>query len=537
MRSITDAPKMYSMLNQKALVGTTILLILFVTACSSLEIRDVVEITSRLAPTPSPSQTAFSTVVARPTNTQKPSITPILEPSSISIPIETPTIEPTVTLMITPVPPITNRQPSITELEGYLTELSLEEEPFGHVIELMHEDVNGDGEVDLVVSDYLFVGIFIWQGTHYEGSFIYQGYPWKYDPGSRVTLEDWTNDGIPEVIFDFRDDTGGTGVRITNWTRYIIHCKKNETACKVIWAGLLGSIYEGYGSGGVSLLQADVKLVSNEDDTLNLEVNTESFAVYSLGNILYSSHVGDGILSYSGGRESGGYPPFYSLKSLKVYTSTLDIFSWNGIEFEWQETQMLKPYVYTDSIAVLEATNNEGKTALITTKPNEDAGLSNDICQLIVDENATGLPFGCKNNFTIVKWQDVAGDDIEELVIMAYSGYYTDSGFEGEYLHPDIECIHQRVIIYQQENAQLKQIANVTGCVVQSDLYGIHFQDIDEDGQVEILAASGWFTAPRCWSRIPGPEEEQDNCWYEIGYQSEIYKWNGSEFIYWGTKE
>lgn len=515
------------------------LLIAALTACTKAELASV----------PTQTVTPAATTIA----TQEPLVIPTRLPDSTAIVITTlePTItplsvltstntspiEPTSMLTITPVPVITNRQPSIAELEKYLTELSLREDPIGHVIETMYEDINGDGEVDLVISDFLFVGIFIWQDTHYSGAFIYQGYPWKYDPGSRITLEDWTNDGIPEVIFDLRDDTGGTGVRVTNWTRYVIHCPKNKSACRVIWAGLLGSIYEGYGPGGVSLLQADVNLVSKEDDTLNLDVNTESFAIYSSGNIFYTSHVGDGILSYSGGRESEGYPPYFPLESLKVYTSTLDIFSWNGIEFEWQETRILKPAIYTDSIAVLEAQNSEGQTASITTRSNKDAGLSNDICQLAVDSVALGLPFGCKNNFTVVKWQDVIGDEQAELVVIAYSGVYTNSGFEGEYLSPDKDCIHQRVIIYQQENAQFKQIANVTGCVVQSDLYGIRFQDIDEDGQVEILAASSWFTAPRCWSRILGPEGQQDNCWYEFGYQNEVYKWNGSEFIYWGVKE
>ena len=511
-----------------------------ISACTNMNSDKTEETLSTLTPSPTFTHTSTKTLTVSPTKTLLPIITSTPKLSITAIPTVTPFIvEPTATLTITSVPPITNRQPSISELDSYLTELSLEEAPFEHIIEVIYEDVNGDGEIDLVVSDYLFVGIFIWQDDQYTGSFIYQGYPWKYDPGSQITLEDWTNDGIPEVIFDFRDDTGGTGVRVTNWTRYVIHCQQNESTCKVIWAGQLGAFYEGYGPGGVALLQTDVDQINDVNESPSLEIVTESFAIYSQGTIPYSSQIGDGILSYNGGRKTEGFPPYYPRESLKVYTSTLDIFTWNGSEFEWQETQVLKPAKYTESLAVLEAINGEGKTASISVKPNNDAGLENDICQLDIDGITTGLQFGCKDNFTVVEWRDVTNDNTEELVIMAYSGVYTNVGFDGEGNFPDKDCIHQRVIVYQQVNSLVKEIANVTGCVVQSDLYGVRFEDIDDDGQLEILAASGWFTSPRCSSvfSAKSPDGQQENCWYEFGYQNEIYRWNGSKFIFWGIKE
>lgn len=526
-------------LQHKMIINVGVMIILLITACNSSVTNEFTEIQSEVVITLTQVPTETSTPVPTSTNTPQRTISASKTPSNTPIPTDIPTVEPTATPTITPVPPITNRQPSIAEIETYLTELFLMEEPSGHVIQLIYEDVNGDGEDDLVVSDYLFVGIFIWEETEYTGSFIYQGYPWKYDPGSRVALEDWTNDGISEVVFDFREDTGGTGVRITDWSRYVIHCQIDGISCKVVWAGQLGSLYEGYGPGGVSLLQTDVNQVNNDDNPPSLEVVTESFALYSQGAIPYSFPIEDGILSYSGGRKIEGSPPFYPIESLKVYTSTLDLFTWNGNEFEWQETQVLKPAEYIDSQATLESTNNQGQTASISVKPNNDAGLENDICQLSIDGNITGLPFGCKDNFTAVDWQDVTGDDESELVITAYSGVYLDAGFEGEYLVPDKDCIHQRMLIFQQENNQWKQIANVTGCIVQSNLYGVRLEDMNDDGQVEILAANGWFTAPRCYSvfSVSAPDGQQDNCWYEVGYQNEVYKWNGTEFVYWGIEE
>lgn len=77
--------------------------------------------------------------------------------------------------------------------------------------ELFYADVNGDQVEDLIVGDELKVAILLWDGSQYQEGFK-TGYAfWKYRPAGRVTLEDWTMDGVPEVVFDYRGDTGGTG--------------------------------------------------------------------------------------------------------------------------------------------------------------------------------------------------------------------------------------------------------------------------------------------------------------------------------------
>lgn len=508
-------------------IPIAITLCLMLAACSNPEPVEIIEVSPRFVFTPTatvksePTITATKTPVTG-TSTLKPSSTPVKVETSTLESSPTPTLTPTVVF-----PPLTIRQPTITELENYLAELSLKEEYHGYVIEVLYEDVNGDGVTDLVVSDYLFVGIFIWQGDQYIPLFINQRYAWKYDPGSRVTLEDWTNDGIPEVVFDFREDTGGTGVRITYWTRDVIHCPETEASCHIVWTGELGS-YSEYASG-IALTRVEADQIVSSSGTPSIEVLTESFAVNPFDAPLFAPRVGNGIFSFDATETTreGFAEQYYLLDSLKIFTTTLESYNWNGDTFEVQDKQIIQSYQEIASQVVLEATSQSGQIASISTQFNNSAEGENDICQLYVDNNAVGAPFGCKRNFTVVSWQDITSDGNEELVISALSGLY---GAEENL--PDKDCFHQRLLAYQQESTQFTEIANITGCVVQSNLYGVKIEDIDSDGQVEILAAGGEFTAPRCFSAILSVgSESQENCWYELGHQDEIYEWNGDEFV------
>jgi hypothetical protein len=235
-------------------------------------------------------------------------------------------------------------------------------------------------------------------------------------------------------------------------------------------------------------------------------------------------------LFFSSGGEAEGLPENYRAESLNVYTSTLTTLTWDGQEFQWQDTKILKPAYRIDSQEKLEAISSEGKSAVISAEFNNAATLQNDSCQLFVNGAIVGTQFGCKKNFTVVNWQDVTNDDQAELVITTLSGI---SDVDGRELS-DKRCVHQRLLIYERINSQLAEIANVTGCVVQSDLYGVRTLDIDGDGQVEILAANRWLTGDPCGSAFSMISGSQPNCWYEFGHQDEIYKWNGSEFVYWG---
>ncbi|MCA9984300.1 MAG: hypothetical protein KDE59_08405, partial [Anaerolineales bacterium] len=85
---------------------------------------------------------------------------------------------------------------------------------------------------------------------------------------------------------------------------------------------------------------------------------------------------------------------------------------------------------------------------------------------------------------------------------------------------------HQRQIIYQWDGEQAIEIANIAGCVVRSNLFGVELVDYDGDGHLEILAASSWTSNVDCvpTSRLP--------CWYHFGYTTQVYRWDGFGFTY-----
>jgi hypothetical protein len=76
-------------------------------------------------------------------------------------------------------------------------------------VQLTYEDVNGDQEEDLVVTDLLLTAIFLWGDDTYLTPYIILGSSWKYAPASQTNLVDWTNDSVSEVIFNYRSDSGG----------------------------------------------------------------------------------------------------------------------------------------------------------------------------------------------------------------------------------------------------------------------------------------------------------------------------------------
>jgi hypothetical protein len=106
-----------------------------------------------------------------------------------------------------------------------------------------------------------------------------------------------------------------------------------------------------------------------------------------------------------------------------------------------------------------------------------------------------------------VAWRDLTGDGRDDVVVTAFSAGYP---YGPEDLLSDTNCMHQRIIAYQVEDGIASEIANVAGCVERSDLYGVRLLDVDQDGQVEILAA---------------PNGDLNN---------RAYEWNGQRFVLWG---
>ena len=137
--------------------------------------------------------------------------------------------------------------------------------------------------------------------------------------------------------------------------------------------------------------------------------------------------------------------------------------------------------------AQLTATNGQGAIAVVSVKNNGAADNNNDVCQLTVAGQSVGGSFGCRGNFTTVEWKDITGDGVPDIVAIAFSaGDPVDS--KGNSLADD-HCMHQRLLASQWDGQPATPIANVAGCVMREDLYGVRLADVDGDGKLEIEAA------------------------------------------------
>ncbi len=474
--------------------------------------------------------TAVSTLP--PTNTAAPSPTSSPKPSSTptTLPISpTPTLVPSATPTLEPIELLTERYPSIEALEAHLLgipngyfqttypisqDFLIDEFRYRGLtdgVELIYQDVNGDDVEDLIVSDVFTVAILLWLDESYSAPFILVGSTLKYAPSSKVTLEDWTNDDIPEIIFDYRGDSGGTGTIFYSWYRFIITC--TETNCHIAWAPQITYLTDVGNFGGMTLRRSTLRIEPNEKDSVYVEQKSDGFSIY---DPFFTSQFWP--------TEETPSP----IEHLTVLTTTVSTYAWSGDLFELvREENTADAYVIAPEPVLL--AENGTDTLSISYESNHAAGELNDVCQSFINQEPLGDPFGCKGNFTTVEWKDIVGDETPEIIIQTISGSWPrDLDYN---LLTDISCVHQRYIIYQWDGENAVEIANIAGCVVQSDLYGVKMRDFDGDGQVEIIAASSWFTERDCYP------EPSYSCWYEFGYTNQVYKWNGSEFVFWLESE
>jgi hypothetical protein len=97
-----------------------------------------------------------------------------------------------------------------------------------------------------------------------------------------------------------------------------------------------------------------------------------------------------------------------------------------------------------------------------------------------------------------------------------------------------LEFTTQRLIIFQWDGTVAPQIADITGDVIHSDLYGVRLEDVDSDGQLEILAGSGYLSEGiDCKSYLDIAPGEIEVCWQELSFDDVIYKWDGASFVLW----
>lgn len=424
------------------------------------------------------------------------------------------TVEPTATKASTQAPttnaqsPTINLNPTDQELKDFFFPSFSYEYQFDRI----KEDINGDGMDDLIVSSGPFMAVFLLDGDQLQMDYTDTAWSAR-NPSGRVHIEDWTGDGIPEVIFDKRLEGGGTGIFIYQWVKSIIHC---TNSCSVVWEENIAVLRDEWNTGGVYRYSGDVKMSLDESGVSTISQLITEFSFYCCG--------------YTGPSEQHPeYGPPYD--QLRVFQSTLNTYRWTGSVFELIDEQIVSlPYI-KDSIAQIWDKGDTGQTASIYVTFYDHDGVmesKNDVCVLIIEGQRVGPEFGCKRDFTTVEWRDVTGNGRQEAVVATISGAfapYRSEDIPWGKLNPlsDKFCVHERVMVYDWAGGQVNLLANIDGCVTQPDLFGVRLDDYDNDGQLEILAADSWTTENAYYAG--------NEMWFEPNDSVIIYEWDGSQFV------
>ena len=145
-------------------------------------------------------------------------------------------------------PPLTDREPTPEQLEAYLQAYFRAENGYDLRIWWQNEpvrytDVNGDGEDDLIADSLSYVAVLLWQDNKYSEPFHLQRSSGRIHE-SRVSLQDVTNDGTPEVVFDHVTSYTGSDMGGMIYGRDVIHC--TAEGCTIVWQGNLFDEYHAH---------------------------------------------------------------------------------------------------------------------------------------------------------------------------------------------------------------------------------------------------------------------------------------------------
>ncbi|NUM48402.1 MAG: hypothetical protein HUU38_27150 [Anaerolineales bacterium] len=482
------------------LVYLSILFITLLAACTTPTESPTAQITSAPA-TETLSPTSAATLPPEPSST------------STLVPTGTP-LPPTETPTPTPLPDITNPNPSPEEVQAYL--LSNGFSGFDEIVNMLFADVNGDAVTDAVaISDQAPLFVFLWQGDRFAPPA--QTGEWREGvnnaDGRYVYLKDYTADHITEIVNDSWYSEAGETYTVFNWRRQITKCEQDT--CRVIWNDWIASYGDAPTSTGMFYYNSSDFAYGDEQGQIILE------RLY-FGLSVYWSYIGvEPVLKEE-----------YTPSALGWDTSTsefIDVdlsrrYIWNGTEFEFLEDEVLEMPKLVDGDVQLEAFGPRQVRAHIRLELDQtSATYRNDRCQLYLDGQPISNPFGCKNDFTKIVWEDITGDREEELLVWTVSG---DQSYLWEDLFAEKGCFHQRLMVYTWDGDTAAQVGNFVGCVRRTDLFGVTIRDYDDDGQLEILVAALW---PEFLSPDQPDGFSQD--YLRFSQLVEIYEWDGTQFI------
>lgn len=366
----------------------------------------------------------------------------------------------------------------------------------------VQSDVNGDGREDLVVVAANNVFVLLQGADGYER-------PQRlgetldstacFGPSIWIDMADWTGDGAQEILVQTSGTAaGGPGATLyTGGTQLTVLLCERES-CHVAWSDVVERIGTDTYNGGFRSYRNLVKPVPAGDNggLPQLIAEASGFDIFCCG-------------------ESND-PEYF--QRLQVYTSTVTTYALRSGIYEEIETRVIAPAATIKSQSQLKATSSDGHVAEVEWFRYFQDSLVSDRCHVLVDGVALDRVFGCRHEFTQARWVDLTGDGVEELAVTAFSmpnvsgPLIWDDPTSWEELD-DETCPHQRLLAYSWDGGQLVEVANVAGCVIQSDLYGVRLTDVDGDGVQEIMAA---------------PLEQDD----DPEAQHRIYKWSGRNYVF-----
>lgn len=466
------------------------------------------------APPPPPTPAGLNPVSDSPTATPPPPPTLVLNSASSAL---TPTPPP----FTTPASSALSRTPSLNELQSYL--MAHAPGTWNYIEEVMHADVSGDGEQDLIaITDAEPVFIFIWQGGQYSPP--NQTGSWKQGlseaDGRYVYLKDYTGDRVPEVVNDSWASRGSDEFTAIDWERQITFCKQD--GCRVIWQDWTGTYADAPTSTGMFYYNSSDYAYRNDELQLILERRYFGFSIY---------------WDYTGNLEPVLHPQYNAAQlgwdtSEKLYQDVEIIrrYVWNGEVYEFLEVELVTGPKLIDSDVRQRATGPHGVEARVRVEMDDTSPVyRNDRCEVYVSGESVSQPFGCKHNFTTVEWEDVAGDEEKEIIVKTISG---DQSYIWNDLIAEKGCFHQRILVFRWDGETATQLANIVGCIRRSNLFGVRVTDYDNDGQLEILAATIWY---QFLERNQPNGISQD--YIQINQLVEIYEWDGQKFVIGSTLE
>lgn len=495
---------------------------LFLLGCKTtpppIPTSNIVPISSPTAePTAIPSVTKppLATATLVPATTTLVTATKVVAAATPTQPEEIALTGGTIPLTATPVPELLDRRPSLEAIQDYLSRTTIRYFPSGpgeldnnyryfkdmpltSYTELLYQDVNGDGEEDLIISDattswwsHSILAVMLWTKTGYTTPIMLVNIG-KYDVGMLIRFEDWTGDDVTEIIFDTYSSFGGTGTTIVVHTRTVIHC---DITCEPVWEYLISEmIVNPSASGQISWERAGVEHTINE--------------VVPIINVTWQGFISPSIHPRD--------------ESIQVYTTTLSTFTWDGTTFVNSGETILAPAYTVTSDQNLMTTNSSGNIAAIS---STDSGWDNGFrlyeCQLVISDQIIGEPFVCTPKFTAVIWQDLNGDRSDEVIVKTIANAL------------------QHVQVFTWDGIVAIQIADIEAPIVQPDLLGVRIEDLNTDGIMELIANDSYLKALECRPAFyqasldyhDDPPMVGESCYHEWVFSEQVYRWNGEIYV------